>query len=179
MKKAISILSFTLILLSSCKKKVDALPDATQSGAHTFGAKLDGEFWVPQSFGPFHDPSILEGVLVSNHDIYIYAKNFSKSPNETEFEIYIKNAQAPGTYPLNTDLVYPSTGGSYAYFIKRNINPVDEFLTSASAGGSVTITKIDTVNRFVSGTFSFQAKSIYDPTKIINVTEGRFDVKTN
>ena len=40
-----------LCLLISCKKDIEELPPATQIGAHTFGARLDGQLWVPQKFG--------------------------------------------------------------------------------------------------------------------------------
>lgn len=49
MKNLLIILSF-LIIFTGCKKSVDALPEATQSGSNTFGLKLNGEFWVPQKF---------------------------------------------------------------------------------------------------------------------------------
>jgi hypothetical protein len=79
---------------------------------------------------------------------------------------------------LNKNVSYPSLLASFGYFVKRKINPEDEWITSATTTGSVTITRFDPANRIVSGTFQFNAASIYTPSKILSVTEGRFDLTT-
>jgi hypothetical protein len=173
--KKILISCLTIALLSSCKKDVSELPAATQTGANTFGAKVNGVFWTPQGFGAFPANDILEARM-SGHDITINARNFSSSPNETEFQLTIFDVTAPGVYLLNTDVTHPNGAASYGYYVKRNITPQDEWLTSSTYTGSVTITRIDDVNMIVSGTFEFNAGSIYN-SDVLHVTEGRFDVK--
>ena len=175
--KKIFLVCSVLIILFSCKKKVEELPPATQTGAHTFGAKLDGNFWVPAGFGPFPAGNMLESRLMPNNDLYINARNFASSPNETEFELFLKGVTGPGTYLLNATTGYPTAAVSYGYYIKRNITPQNEWITSAQYAGSVTITKIDTVAWFVSGTFQFAAININNTPQPISVTEGRFDVR--
>ncbi len=165
-----------LMLLISCKKNVDELPDPSQSGSNTFGAKVDGNMWVPQGFGPFPASNLLEARM-SGNDITINARNFASSPNETEFQLTIYNVIAPGVYLLNTDVAHPNGASSYAYYVKRNMSPINEWITSSTYTGSVTITKIDIVNRIVSGTFQFDALNMYNTPQPIHVTEGRFDVK--
>ena len=167
--KQISILCLAVLIFASCKKSVSNLPDATQTGANTFGAKVDGQFWVPEGFGPFNADNLLESELV-NDRLFIKAQNFSKSPNETEFNLAVVNVTGPGTYLLNG-------GASYGYYVKRNFSPLDEWTTTSTNTGAVVLTKVDTANHIVSGTFYFSASSIYDPANILNVTEGRFDVK--
>jgi len=166
-------------IFTSCKKDVDELPPATQTGAHTFGAKVNGEFWVPQGFGFIPANDKLEAMQFSNGDLRIKAKNFASSPNETEFEIYLAGAIAPGVYPLNTNVSYPTFSASYGYFVKRKLTPEDEWITNATVTGSVTLTRVDIPNHIVSGTFEFNAQSMYTPSKILSVTEGRFDIKTS
>jgi Family of unknown function (DUF6252) len=177
MKKIIIVFS-VLFLLISCKKEISELPAATETGANTFGARVDGSLFVPQGFGPFPANDILEARFMPNHDLYINARNFASSPNEKEFEIFIKGVTAPGTYPLNTTTAYPTTTVSYGYYVKRNMTPQNEWITSATYTGSVTITKIDMINYFVSGTFRFNAINLYNTPQPLSVTEGRFDVKT-
>lgn len=164
-------------LFASCKKDVDELPPATQTGAHTFGAKVNGELWVPQGFGPIPANDKLEAMIYPNGDLRIKAKNFASSPNETEFEIFIAAVTATGTYSLNSNVTYPTFSASYGYFVKRKFTPEDEWLTNSTTTGSVTITKLDLPNKIVSGTFQFNAASIYTPSNILSVTEGRFDIK--
>jgi hypothetical protein len=173
--KKILISCLSIVLLASCKKEITELPADTQTGANTFGAKVNGVLWAPQGFGSFPANDILE-TRMSGHDITINARNFSSSPNETEFQLTIFGVTAPGTYLFNTDVTHPNGTASYGYYVKRNITPQNEWLTSSIYTGSVNITRIDDVNMIVSGTFQFDAGSIYN-SDVLHVTEGRFDVK--
>lgn len=175
--KTILLIFSALVILSGCKKTVESLPEPTQTGANTFGLKLNGEFWVPQKFAGINTP-VLEAVYSGLGDLRINARNFASEPTETEFEIFIKNATGPGVYQLNaaTDL-YPNATGSYAYYVKRKINPLNEWITSPQYTGTVTITKLDRENHIASGSFEFTAVSMDNSTSPVTVTEGRFDVK--
>ncbi len=175
MKKIVPFL-LLIILFASCKKDVRELPPATQTGANTFGAKVNGSFWVPQGFGPIPANDILQ-VRMAGNDLRIDAQNFSSSPNETEFILTVKGITGPGTYLLNKLVTHPTSDESYAYYVKRNFTPKNEWLTSDENTGSVTITFLDTVNRIVSGTFQFNMLNIYNAPEPLSVTEGRFDVK--
>jgi hypothetical protein len=176
MKSILALLSCILIL-SSCKKSVDALPEPTQTGANTFGLKLNGEMWVPQK-GIVNGAPIVEARYTGTGGLFINARNFASSPTETEFEIYLRNIDGPGTFLLNqpTD-VYPHEQASYAYYVKRKINPINEWITSDRFTGQVTVTKFDKANNIVSGTFEFTAGSVDNTADPVTVTEGRFDVK--
>src|SRR6476469_8578508 len=115
MKNILFILS-AVLLLTGCKKIVEALPQPTQTGANTFGLKLNGEFWIPQKFAGINAP-VLEAVYTGLGDLRINARNFASEPTETEFEIYIKNATAAGIYTLNASTdTYPNASASYAYY---------------------------------------------------------------
>jgi hypothetical protein len=179
--KITSILSLIVISASlySCKKEVNELPPVTQTGAHTFGLKLDGKFWVPAGFGIVPTAPQLEARVLGS-DLYINARNFSSSPTETEFEIFVKGLteNGIGTYTLSTSATHPDYSNSFAYYVHRQVTPDNEWVTTAPYTGTVTITKIDSVNHFVSGTFEFQAINLYNTPQPIIVTEGRFDVKT-
>jgi hypothetical protein len=176
MKKIITGCLF-LCLLSSCKKDVAELPPATETGANTFGAKVNGELWVPQGLGTIPANNLLESQLFPNGDLRIRARNFASSPNETEFDMFITGITAPGTYLLNKNVSYPALSASFGYYVKRKLTPIDEWITSSTISGSVTITKLDVVNHIVSGTFQFNAASIYTPSQVLSVTDGRFDLK--
>jgi hypothetical protein len=178
MKNTLIILA-TVLMLVGCKKSVDELPVPTQTGANTFGLKLNGEFWVPQKFAGISTP-ILNGQLSGSNlnDLMITAQNFASEPTETQFNLYLKNITGPGTYQLNqTTNIYPNASGNYAYYVKRKINPLNEWITGLQYTGTVTITKWDPVNDIVSGTFEFKAGSIDNSSEPITVTDGRFDIK--
>ena len=174
--KKILIACLSLFLLSACKKEVTELPPVTQTGANTFGAKVDGKLWAPQGFGPFPANTILEARMTGTTHLLINARNFASSPNETEFEILVAGITGPGTYQLNNTVSLPASV-SYGYYVKRNFTPDNEWLTSSSYTGSVTITRLDIAAKIVSGTFQFNALNIYNTPQPLSVTEGRFDLK--
>ena len=175
---AIAILISATVI--SCSKEVSELPPPTQSGENTFGAKVDGSFWVPKGFGPINANDVLSAHFVPGRDLYIEAENLASSPNESSFVLFIKGVTEEGTYLFNqASSGYPSTAVSYAYYVKRNITHENEWITSNQYTGSVTITKLDTINRFVSGTFQFNVINLYNTPTPISVTEGRFDVTVN
>lgn len=163
-------------LFVSCSKSVSELPPETQTGANTFGSKVNGEIWVPQGLGAVPTNDILEGHLAIT-ELTLNARNFSKSPTETEFEIHLVGVTGPGTYLLNADVVHPSSDQNYAYYVKRKFTPENEWLTSAHYTGVVNITKLDIPNMIVSGNFHFDMMNIYNAPEPVSVTEGRFDIK--
>ena len=176
--KKLTILLCTALFLTACEKDIEALPDATQTGANTFGAKVDGALWVPQKSPLSSSDMLLEAVVNGTGSLLINARNFSASPNETEFEILLKNFTGPGTYTLNSATPkYPYETASYGYFIKRNFMPLNEWMTTSTHSGSVTVSKYDEAAGIVSGTFEFDGKSIDSSAQTLKVTEGRFDIK--
>ena len=171
------VIMFVFFTFSACSKDVIELPPSTQTGENTFGAKLDGEFWIPAGFGIVPTAPLLEARFIDDN-IKINARNFSISPTETEFEIYLKNVTELGVYHLNKKVsIYPNQTESYAYHIKRKIRPLDQWVTNASYSGVVNISKVDRANKIVAGTFEFRAESMSNPGEFITVTEGRFDIK--
>jgi hypothetical protein len=177
--KNIFFLLCSLFILASCKKTIDALPEPTQTGANTFGLKLNGEYWIPQSFAGINTPILTAQLSGSNlNDLIINAQNFALEPKESQFQLFIKNITGPGTYPLNQNTdIGRGASVSYAYYVKRKINPLNEWITDAQHTGNVTITRWDPENGIASGTFEFTAGSMDNSTDPITVTEGRFDVK--
>lgn len=168
---------FMFFVLSACSKDVVELPPVTETGENTFGARLDGSFWTPAGFGIVPTAPLLEARFIDDN-IKINARNFSISPTETEFEIYLKNVTETGVYLLNKNVsIYPNQTESYAYHIKRKLRPIDQWVTNANFTGVVNITKVDRVNKIVAGSFEFRAESMSNPGEFITVTEGRFDIK--
>lgn len=166
-----------LAVFSACKKTIDNLPENTQTGANTFGCKINGENWGPLKAGILPTAPILEASFGGANAVFINARNFSRTPTETEMEIFVTNITGPGTYDLNQNTdIFPSQTASYAYYVKRKFNIEDEWITSSAATGRVVITKFDVAARIVSGTFEFTANANYGSAPV-TVTEGRFDVK--
>jgi hypothetical protein len=165
-------------VLASCSKKIDELPGFTENGEGTFGAKVNGALWAPRGFGIVPTGPILEGRYVGNNSVTVNARDYSKQPNETEFEIYIKDLNGPGTYNLNQNTAkHPAgTTASYGYYVERRLHPLNEWITNELNTGTVTITKWDPATGILAGSFQFKAANTDDPNDVLTVTEGRFDV---
>ena len=176
MTRNILIAGLLLLAFSACNKEVDELPPATETGSNTFGAKVNGENWVPARFGILPADDLLDARFNSPGSLLITAKNFSASPKETQFEIQIVGVDGPGTYSMNKNVVRPSADG-FAYYVKRVLTPQDEWMTNPTYTGTVTLTKLDVHNRIVAGTFEFKAGSLMNSGSVLTVTDGRFDIK--
>lgn len=176
--KNLIVLGSALLALSSCSKKVTDLPEATQSGANTFGARVNGDLWAPQGKGVLPTAPLLEASFAGNDSYVLHARNFSKSPTETEFEIYLQGVTREGTYQLNQNTeLRPSHTASYAYFVERTMTPTHEWMTTSQTTGTVVITRLDKTNHVIAGTFSFRGTDKSGGGNVLDVTEGRFDMK--
>jgi hypothetical protein len=178
MKRISRLFFLGVVIAFSCKKNVSELPAPSQNGSNIFGCSIDGSLWVPAGFGIIPTAPTLEARYSGNRSIFINARNFSTSPTETEFEIHLENVTGTGTFLLNeTTAQYPSHSASYAYYVKRKITPGNEWMTNTQYTGKVVVTALDSINKFISGTFEFDAINLYNDPAPIHVTEGRFDVK--
>jgi hypothetical protein len=164
--KKVFLIVFVLLTLLSCNK--DKLPKATQTGANTFGCKVNGKIYLPKNSSalfasdPIHvDNSPTLGFIISGSQ--------NNGTNQLSYTVQI---QAPyitstGTYDLKT---YP-----YGEYSLDN-SPHQFFKTNQSYSGQLTITRCDNGNKIYSGTFFFTA--IDNATgQTVKVTDGRFDVK--
>ncbi|HEX4374627.1 MAG TPA: hypothetical protein VHZ50_15095 [Puia sp.] len=169
-----------LFLGIRCKKNpqpAEVLPPITQTGANVFACKINGVVWIP------HYPC----------DIYSPAN---------ELQYGIEPGDSTGILPLRFTLnagkfappysgffnIYPFSSSQY---IKDTGNIAStlyivffgDTVTSSKDPGDPTaifrITKLDTVNKIVSGVFAFKMYSSFGPNSIkdsLIITDGRFDL---
>jgi hypothetical protein len=169
-----------LIVFSTCKKnELDALPPATQTGAMTFGCLIDGKAWVPQGGGLFSGLKPVEGGYIGAASAGGMRNNVWISANSTNGEgmdFYLRQVNKPGEYLLNSD-----TGLRPAILLPENYmiyyGKGFYYGTTSQYTGKIIVTRADTTQGVVSGTFEFTG---YNPTtkQTISVTQGRFDVDT-
>lgn len=170
-----NLLTFFLVclLLVGCdllnpppKGPDNVLPPATQEGKNTFGCKVNGEIWIPN--GSFSFPR-LDGYY-DKGIVSLRAHKDGPAQNDLEaFGMYhgkIKNGT--GTYSMT------SVRGEVSVSFFKGIGNED-FITDSLHTGYLTITRLDSVNSILAGTFYFDA--ISDQGNIIKITDGRFDLK--
>ncbi|MBX7206594.1 MAG: hypothetical protein K1X81_14310 [Bacteroidia bacterium] len=153
-----------------CKKEepseLSKLPPITNFGAQTFGCLINGKAWTAE-YGQVQI-DFFNGVL----SIKANRPNNAGLFESLGIYTYKNQINAPGRnfIPYNT---YPD-----AQFVVR-MPPIwfeSSYPTNKLMGGGVTITRIDTINYYMAGTFNF---TLFDEsgTTQVNITEGRFDYK--
>ncbi|MBN8705605.1 MAG: hypothetical protein J0L62_06990 [Bacteroidetes bacterium] len=160
---------------------------ATQTGAGTMGATIDGAGWVAGYSVPVGAVKPAYGSVTGE---YVYVYGFKVNYNTTTFastsetiQIFVK-ANAPGTYPIGN---YGGTGNSWAVYTKTESTGATSttkiyYTTAESAVGSFTLTKFDKTAKIVSGTFNFKGEYTDPATSAksyVTITNGVFDIVYN
>ena len=174
------LLIFVLFSALKCEKEKDPLPaelpPATQTGENTFGCKIDGKIFVAES-GTTWTPIVLSSIIITDFPKKIHPYlSFSAHRRGT-------NLDFTGQF-LFSNLGEIITEGSYTLGFPNGIDTLlrtvvdinnKRYKTDSLNGGEFIITKLDTIEKIVSGTFYFDAMN--KNSEIIKVTEGRFDIK--
>ena len=171
------------MFISSCKKAEEdnELPPATQTGANTFGCKINGVNWIANGSNDIFNPQALWGGISATDT------SFSQLLKQYKLQLYLS------AYNLNRssfDLVTGCEPNVGTYFFNRTTRPEPAesnyinygafsgmggwYMTDSTHTGSITITKYDRDNFILSGTFQFDALDKLTG-KVLHITEGRFD----
>lgn len=184
--KKMTILTFIVFiaLTISCSKnneKESSFPAETQQGKNTLGCYVDGN--------PFYSATNLFG-LVNPINVYYYKDSFpllysagylSVQGIDARYDLAIagnivihkKNIFAVGEYPLvSQSVAFCNQNRSCDYTGYYNSKSGKSY---SAESGKLILTKLDTVNKIVSGRFYFTAKDSLGNK--IQVTNGRFDAK--
>ena len=178
-----SFFCFLLLLLVvgiQCKKKSDppasSLPAATQEGKNSFGCKINGEDWIPYfrcttftgnckelGFGVFYQNTISKIPL----DFTLSARKTVGDSALSVFEMYTADSKIAKTGNVIDSVVILYFEGTNEFY---HFPPV-------YSSGAVNLTKLDTVNNIIAGTFAF---TLYNSSgDSVVVTDGRFDLTFN
>ena len=184
--KTITLTAVTCIMLAcSCEKTqtLTELPTITQTGANTFGCYVNGELFVPTEQWIHIFPQGVPNPVISFNDTLLQVEatglvdpKLEKGPRywirmtlynfKDTGKYYFNNADLIVSFHLNDSCHYTNQG-------KLKLN------------GALDITYLDKNLRIASGLFNFQVgiidtyKENYKCDSIINLTEGRFDIKMN
>jgi len=159
------ILFLILSSLTACEEaEITILPLDTQLGNNTFGCYVDGKLFIR----PYHNNTWGEAFYDrATKKVSVIAKskdNRSISFIITDTQLYNNNIVDRATYSFLSDTVKTSEGIQYKTNNYSKINA--EY---------VNLTKFDTINHILSGTFELTMVSDEDSTKTVTLTKGRFD----
>lgn len=175
--KNLFLLLIAGITLSCCnndddnnsQNPIDQLPPATQTGEQTFGCLINGEAFVPPSFG-----SNAPGAFYQFVDgAYTLGISASKGGGNELKSVLIGALDVPNIIESNYPLVSEESGNFLAkHLIGGGI--IYTGITSNENPGTLTITNFDPDNFIISGTFEFTV--LDDDGSEIHITNGRFDM---
>jgi hypothetical protein len=192
--KTVTTILTTILFLSSCKKDdtgmLLSLPEKTQSGLNTFGFLLNSNVWT--NYGQVCFPFAggcrdnLNGTYyISDGDIHISAdkvlyKNGSWNTNENIDLNVTTNFRGQRTYSTLTN----DTIGAGYWLSEKGQKEKTYLLSQSNPIFSITVTKIDTINKILSGEFSGKLFRRISDTSFVTslkdsiiINDGRFDIK--
>ena len=177
---ATAILLSTMLAGSSCKKDnapttEEQLPPETQTGANTFGCKVDGKIYTASG----------KGGLLSNQSMY-----YNITASDSSINIGISNSKQ--NFNLNMAIKYTGSYGIY-FMRKYDYRAIFQDNSSGSLPGNSNTYYTDSVHlgrlnvKFFNGTLNpvhpgnilsgtFEMDAINANGKIIKISEGRFDI---
>lgn len=189
------LLSFIAISCSkdnSIETPTDQLPPISQTGANTVGCIINVKIIIPKNGINPTSGQIVYGLQVHR------GINFDNMPyGNDHFAIDFSNLKDKGnTYWIYVHLNHVTNGaGNYTvgqsnaeYWSFASNNPQiiaretfdgvsgKTFLSSPNSG-TITITRFDYPNHVISGTFNATLYNQSNTSEIIQVTEGRFDLR--
>jgi len=175
------------MLASSCEKPappLTELPPITQTGANTFGCYVNGNLFVPTEPWLYVFP---EGVPNPHAGFSDQQFNLEASglidPNIEKgeryyFSVVINDFKGIGTYNFEQNDLWIKLKGI-------GICDYDNLNSNFKSEGTIEVTYLDTTLNIISGLLNFKL-GLSDNTdlnyacdSIVNITEGRFDIKTN
>ena len=169
------MLTFFLSFVSCKKEKLTA---QTQVGAKTFSCKINGVVHIPNDEA--FSVRAIHTSLYINEDPEFYdlsiSTNYSREKPSEQIFITLYKLKEIGIYKFD------GTKFRYGTYISNVLNNSTGFFgvkyTSRTFNkGEVNITKLDLVNKIISGTFWFEATNENNPDDKVSITNGRFDLK--
>ena len=167
------VMLFTFILFASgsCEKDEEPqLPPITQTGVGTFGCLVNGEVWIAKNrlFGAT--------IGASNNQWEDKRWVISGAAEGSGISIQIcKDSVLKGESTLKGSFETEENCSNGMIYLEDYSPQTASFQTSIEDIGKIYISRFDTLNQIISGTFYFDA--VNSSGEKIEIRDGRFDVK--
>lgn len=148
------------------------LPEATEDGENIFGCKVDGKVWVPriELLFPWTGPRTDYYENGDTGTIYIYRPLLTLNESETlDFRFSFLKSTADTVEGMRVSPVC-------VQFSKGDGQPLVNMPVD-SLSNWIELTRVDTFRRIVSGRFNFKLQNQDQVDQVIDLTDGRFDVR--
>lgn len=175
-------------VLTGCHPQKDefkpTLPPITQSGENTFGCYVNGNLFIPRDGSGTIPPDKglrFSGASTGNYNEIRIVDYVDRNGGIMNIHIQDLIENGEGIYTIN------ESNCQWGLDANPNINimvrwfdhdsQTSKFYCSIENTGVLEISRYDPDNFIVSGTFSCKVINRDDPSEIIEITEGRFDIK--
>jgi hypothetical protein len=176
MKKLLILVLMLGSFLTACTEDQEpGLPAATTEGLNTAGCYVDGKLWYARKESySFNDLQKIDGGFTGRGNDKYYWMWMTDRVKGTVITIYIDGDPESGkVYQCNTTTNPRPAYLEYINYCSYN-GPEGHFMTNENATGTVTFSRVDTVQGICAGIFQFSGIDKRTGKKI-TVTEGRFD----
>jgi hypothetical protein len=166
-----------LLMLSACDEK---LPEPSTKSANILACKVNGKSWITDVSRSFSGKKVTlthTYLFKPKRMFVLYATRITKKEN-TSIQIGLEDVRSTGkqyfafdTNPLDVHF------SNYASYSKYKPSQSD-YVTNTHYTGSITFTRVNTINHIISGTFEFTAENTDGSGETVKVTDGRFDINS-
>lgn len=177
------LLFIVLLTTNACKKEtlhsgpIPEMPAYTETGANTMAYRVNGRLVIAKS--DLNDGKGVQGNRFEltypdkGHIFFCDGQFIRENYYETIF-LSIEHVSDTGIYELRLGSEEDFNVGQYR--VGRNSSAYKSFSTTNMHRGKIHITKLDTVNKIISGKFDFQAAYFWG-IETVSITDGQFDIK--
>ncbi len=166
----IMFFAFILFVAGSCEKDEDPqLPHITETGAETFGCLVNGDIWLPELVIAFPSVPKVSAELIRENEHRIWRFGASQGNSSSFYFGIYEESLIKGTINIPVD----ELNDIGLYFFSKDFEK-PSFSWQEELSGELIITKLDTVNMILSGTFWFDA--VNDINEKVEIRDGRFDL---
>lgn len=160
-----------LFTAGSCEKDNEPqLPPITQTGKDTFGCLVNGNIWLPESTISFPAIPKISAELKREGNYRIWKFGASQGASSSFYFGIYEDSLKEGKINIPVD----ELNDVGLYFFSKKFEKTS-FTWDKELLGELIITKLDTVNMILSGTFWFDAVNMLNET--VKIRDGRFDLK--
>lgn len=147
----------------------DGLPKETQTGQNTFGMLVDGRTWRTSTINVLTN-SVYAFYKPSRQFLYISAIDRS----DEEISLFIKGVKTNGTYKISPydESLFPVCADSTRLEIVDSCDEAFKLVNNSTS--LIEISRLDTLERIVSGTFNLDLTN--DQGETVIISKGRFDI---
>ena len=185
---ACSLAACSLLSAPEKSEPTLVLPPVSAVGANTLGFEVDGRVWTTYGYACF-------GLLGNGCKDHVLRASSYRFPGGGRRQLSISTRLSTNQHHEFFDLELDSLGGLGVYAAGRartlplgapfntygptltDVNKRTDYVGGPRNAVQVVLTRVDTVQRIVAGTFEGRLENLAAPSQYVTLRRGRFDVK--